>query len=517
MATTDIDFDLLIDPWFDVRTTVGTIEQRSILGMLDDAAGLVEIADPSPLVVFGLHRLLAAVLLQALELEDEEAWVALWEQRRFAPEALARVGELCAGRFRLFDPERPFYQAGDIPLAPVPKDAKTVGYLLPELSTGTNIAHFDHRGDEDHALCGVCCAKGLVLLAAFATAGGAGIKAGLTGVPPTYLLPLGDNLFETLLLNLLLPDYWKQSAADPGPRWAREPAVPKSVEQLRVGRLEALTWTPRRVRLFPDGPGTCSACGAAGTVVRRMVYQQGCSLAKEIPYLDPWAAYKPRDDAAADLIPHRPRPDRDLWRDFPELVLHGDLRPQILHQADDLTAELPELERPDRCRIAAVAVRTDMKAKLFEWHHDRFEFPPALVADPQAETLVRDSLALAETLAGVLRAAIRKLHPVASRPQADRQAVRTALEAAVRIAVGSYWQGLASAFHGLLNDPALLAGDVGRGAVQHHWHAALRHAATAAFEAARRGMADDARSYVREATASSYLYGWMKKHLRKEE
>jgi CRISPR system Cascade subunit CasA len=419
MNQTSDDCDLLTAPWISVPTPNGETVPVGILQAFQQADRLAGITDPSPLATFGLYRLLLAVLHRYLELQDAEAWGELWEEGRFPDSFLTRVQAACADRMRLFDPQRPFYQSGDIRLDTKPAEPlKSVGYLAPEAPTGTNIAHFDHAGEDTHAYCPACCTKGLIQLPVFALAGGAGIKPGINGVPPLYVLPCGQNLFRTLMLNYLLPPYRPSLAAaqDPGPLWEATSRVDARKEKDTTGFVESLTWPPRRVRLFPDAGGVCSRCGnEANTLVRRMVFAQGWSRHKELPpWRDPWAAYAARRAAGgtqSDLIPVRPSEHREVWRDFPSLFLESapgqTERPQILDQIASLQGDV--LPRRLSIRHEVFGLRTDMKAKIFEWRQDTFLFPAALLASPPAGQAIRQALAYASHVDDALQAGLKLL------------------------------------------------------------------------------------------------------------
>ena len=242
----------------------GDAAEYGVAGLLEHSHELTEIIDPSPLVVVSVLRLLEAVLLFSLEIADEDHWLDLWEARRFQSEVMARIAQRCADRMDLFDDRRPFYQSSDLPASGESERSKSVGYLFAEAATGTGVVHYAHAADATHAFCPACCAKGLVVLPAFATSGGQGIKPSINGVPPTYVLALGENLFETLLLNFILPPYRPPMAAipDPGPFWTTDGVTPHKEERASAGFIESLTWQPRRVRLLtPLTEGICTWCG----------------------------------------------------------------------------------------------------------------------------------------------------------------------------------------------------------------------------------------------------------------
>ena len=114
----------------------------------------------------------------------------------------------------------------------------------------------------------------------------------------------------------------------------------------------------------------------------------------------------------------RPRPERGLWRDFPALFLvdpdKETTRPAVLNQLDYLVEDgcLP----PEALiRFDAFALRTDMKAKIFEWVHDSFDFPAALIESERVAASIKEGLHAADQVARDLVGALRLMHPIMDR------------------------------------------------------------------------------------------------------
>ncbi len=511
MTNTIDEFDLLTEPWIPVRPASGDSEpaELSLLEVLRRAGEIAGITDASPLATCAIQRFLFAVHRWYLPPADLDEWEEQWQDPDLGTRLATVIGQRCAGKLRLFSKERPFYQSGDIPLAGKPSEPlKSVGYLAPEASTGTNIAHFSHDGEAAHRYCPACCSKGLLVQAAFATAGGAGIKPGINGVPPLYLIPQGSTLRQTLVLNSLVTEHLPELAGsrDPGPLWEQaDPSVARSLEKSTTGFAESLTWPPRRVRLFPGEGGDCSRCGRPSAVlVRRMVYAQGWSRAKAVPlWQDAWAAYRQNGTkpGAAERIPVRPQESRDAWRDFPALFLNDaadTIRPAVLDQISSLFQDgtLP----PDTAVVHEVfGLRTDMKAKIFEWRRDSFRFPPALLEDRHAQQEVRRALTDARDGGeSALRAGLRRLlqdngdfnyqNPLAS------------------VALRQYWQTLEGEFRGALLQPALTGGAEQQSVWRRSWWDTVERTARGAMDLATRSMESYGDAWKREVEAGE-LFG----------
>lgn len=461
--------DLLVDPWLPAVDSTGGRVELGLLDCLARAHDLREIVDPSPLVTCAIHRFLAAILQSATPVDGLDAWADIWDAGRLSESVVERVETACAGRLRLFDSEHPFYQSVDIPLDAHSNGAlKSVGFLFPEASTGSNVTHFSHHGDDAHAYCPVCCVHGLLLQPAFATSGGAGFKPSINGVPPIYVLPRGSSLFETLLLNHVVPLYQpaQRTPRDPGPLWIETNVVGPKDERNGAGFVESLTWPARRIRLIPDAGGWCSRCGrAAPTLTRRMIFSPGRSLTKGLVlWNDPWVAYVERTSSTESKRGSvRPRPEHDVWRDFSGLFLAtgdenrtGDIavrrvRPSVLGQADRLVHEQMIVWQ---LRVDTVAMRTDMKAKVFEWRQDSFIFPAELL-DGRATREIDAALLCMERVADALAQAILRLHPAAERATPDWTRLRKEMADSIVLWTRAFWQSLELPFRESLNDSRL--------------------------------------------------------------
>lgn len=520
-------FDLLHQPWIPVIDCRGQPLELSLLEVLDRAHELAAVEEASPLVTVGLHRFLFAVLHHYLPLADEDDWEAVWSAGRLPKGLRDKVANECAGRLDLFHKKHPFFQSGDIPLTGKPGGTiKTVGYLFPEASTGTNIVHFSHPGEDSHAYCPACCARGLVAQPPFAMAGGRGMRPGINGVPPFYVVPHGSNLAATLLLNYVLPTHRPRVAADtdPGPVWCGDGEVPEEEKCAGAGFVESLTFPSRRMRLFPDcAGGICSRCGRqSGVLVRRMVYDQGCYLAEGRVWRDPWVSYALRrgaNNAQSQPIPIRPSEERSVWRDFPRMFLKGQTdaeRCAILNQLDDLIDQ-NVLDAKTPVAFEVTGVRTDMKAKVFEWIHSSLDFPLALIREAKAAPYISGALKTAEDVAGVIADALCRLHPDAERQSPKWADVRKAMRTLITRTQRQYWQELEIPFRRSLQDPRLTGSTTELGQWQKEWRETVFSTARRLFEQTVEAYDSTADELRRQQTARHLFYGVLKKMREKGE
>ncbi len=519
-------FDLWQSPWIRVRDATGSAALLGLRQTLSEAHRWRDLADPSPLAVVGIHRLLVAILQDALRPQSQADLVSLWKEGRFAAEALDAFEAAYAERFDLFSADRPFLQSGDKAVAPQKGDnVKTVLYLHPDWPAGSEATHYRHGRDSDAAFCPACAAAGLVLQPAFATSGGAGIKPSINGVPPLYVLPQGETLAQSLIASLVTPDH-RPSAADREQDdvwWRHEPTIGFKDERERVGYLHSLTFPVRQVRLHPtlSAGQSCARCGTEGDwLVRTMVYNMGQSRAGGAQFWqDPFAAYRPRRDGKGEPVPLRPQAGRALWRDYAALFLDRgreqakSIRPSVLAQIDAV-AERSGWLAADVLRVRCIGMRTDMKAKVFEWVDEGLQVPLGLLHAPAAALEIEEGLGFCERIQGDLRYAWR-MH-FEGRPghhAAQRDRMVEHFWAALAPQFEPFTQACAAAAE-LADNPAANS-DVALASARLAWARVVCRAAEAAFTQASALVGDDAVSLRQRTQGEAFCRALIHKH-RKE-
>jgi CRISPR system Cascade subunit CasA len=482
-------FNLWTEPWITVEEPDGTLAQASIEDVLLRAGYIRALYDPSPLVIVGMHRLLTAILQDALNPQRPGDLHRLRAEGCFPESVVRAFGEQYAHRFDLFAEEVPFLQSADLPRKPPKKGAKTVTYLMPQIPAGSLVTHYRHGVAEDNVFCPACAAQGLLTIPAFATSGGAGIRPSINGVPPIYVLPGGETLFESLAASLVLPAYQPRVASntEDAAWWKREPIVRRREVVQEVSYLHSLTFPARRVRLHPEPlQETCSRCGRESKWgVRTMVYKMGEYRPKDAPFwFDPFAAYRIRGKKGP--IPIRPQEGKALWREFASLFLPSPADqeatqrtqpPSVLYQLaeeglrDDLDVY------PFRC----IGMRTDMRMKVFEWIDAGFDVPVALIQDSAGSLEVRQALDFATDCAGIIAHTFRRTFGGEGKNERH--------EPLKRRMVDDYWAALANPFrHFVLT----VAEHEAREAARCAWLNRVMEEAKAAFETYSEMTGDDA-------------------------
>lgn len=471
------NFNLVDQPWLPCRTAAGETRLFGLRDALVGSHGIRELRDGSPLVTAALHRLLLAVLHRVFGPADPDAWRALWLAPALPSGPLEEYFARWRGRFDLLDERRPFYQtAGFATEAP-----SGVNRLAQERARGNNPTLFDHTDDTDPpALSPAEAARLVVAEQAFAVGGGKSATGNTTHAPlvgGAAVLPLGAALRETLLLNLVTYDaserpvpadgdvpFWERDR-DGGPPLERMPASPD-------GYLDLLTWQSRTLRLHVEDLD-------GRPVVRRVSYAQGRRFAPPPGLFDPAFAIRRSSDGDRAI---RLAEDRGVWRDSAALFQFAAadefLGPLVLRE---LAERRPDVEglRP-ACETAVIGLCTD-KAKVNFWRHERLPLPLAYLADAQLVADLKTALALAESVAVVLRSAVRTAARTALSPadpsRADKDRVSQLADSLAPERL--YWSRLEEPFRRLLTD--LPAAD--RTERLREWfEAVLRRQAREAFE-----------------------------------
>jgi len=494
-------FDLWTEPWITLERPGGGRERLGIEQTLLRAHEFRAIYEPSPLAVVGTHRLLTAILQAAVDPQKAADLRRLWAAGRFSEDRVRAFGLHFGVRFDLFSSDAPFLQSADLALQPAKGElVKTAAYLFLETPSGSSITHYRHGSEETQVFCPVCAAAGLVTMPAFATSGGAGIKPSINGVPPIYVVPGGRTLFESLAASLLLPKNLPEVASHDVDKawWSREPLVGHGQEVLEVGYLHSLTFPARRVRLHPGELGApCTRCGQVSHWgVRTMVFDMGESRPKDAPiWFDPFAAYiLPDDTSGKGPRPVRPIAGHALWREFGALFLPhsggggkaaNTRRPGVLYQLANEDLGIPWEDYPFRC----VGVRTDMKAKVFEWVDAGFEVPCRLLSNERAGDTVQEATSFATDCMAVLRGAFRAASTETRKGERHHGLAQRMID--------DYWTALAGPFRGFVAGLSLLSPEQFETQAR-LWAQSVVREAQRAFVRAISALGDDAENLRRQ-------------------
>lgn len=494
-------FNVLTEPWIPVVRMDGSCDELGILPCLLQAHELREIRDPSPIIEFGLYRLLVAFILDSLihaeiRPEDKLDLKELIRLGQFDSDVLKTYVKTCGDVFDLFDTRRPFLQT------PINSGSeKPIAGAYPAAPSGSSTGHWHHRHETDLGMSAAEAARLLTTFAPFMTAGGAGLSPSINGAPAIYTLPMGPTLYETLCLNIPL----RRTETGGGSIAWRNPQEPGQ-ERMQATTAEALTWRPRKVQLSPENHPN-------RTAVSKMKFSRGDST--RFTWIDPNLGYRYDKDK---ITPIRMRTARPIWRDAGPLLLlsqknSGNSLDKVAYQRPDVIQQMFEIsEAAYICKIVAYGMRTDMKMKVFEWVRCSLAVPSRLGASTRLGTVVNAELELADKAAYALSSSIKQLYP------REGAGNKSALGALAGRSERAFWQQLESRFYPLMAAFAALNEDAPDDlelikATAQPWRNAIERIAKEQFEFTAKDMDADSDALERQVRARLYLQNALRKHL----
>ena len=384
-----VQYSLLDEPWLTAVTRTGEPLACGIREVLKQAHTLRALIDASPLVEYGLYRLLCVLLMDALRPQETEDLQDILEAGRFDAEQLERYYAQCAQdgcTFDLFDAERPFLQA---PYRPAwDKAAKPACVLDVTIPSGNNHTHFDHRDNAEIGFSYAQAARLLPAVQVFCTAAAQGYPSGPNGAPPYFALVQGDNLFETLVLSMIDLDSVQGAFDDPPAVWRSAMEIEPKQVVAETSWLYGMLFPARRVTLIPD---------EHTQTVRKIYFCQGMNYLATQNWTDPYVTYHLNEKGR---FAWRPKQERPVWRNLDALLKNKHkLRPRVLEQFASLK------QGQDHAHVVLYGVQTDQASYIDIMRHD-LQIPTAAMQNPYAATLVEGCIGLSEQLAKVLRGAL---------------------------------------------------------------------------------------------------------------
>jgi CRISPR type I-E-associated protein CasA/Cse1 len=445
-----VKYDLLTEPWIPVIDKEDHMYELGITNLIEQAPKLLRLNESSPFMEFGIYRMLIALIMDVYSLQSFGDVENLLQTGQFDKKIFEEYMHQYGSHFDLFNPETPFYQG---PMrAELENKEKPISNLIQHIPSGTNVIHFTHVFENNFAISPKIAAKALCALPPFMTMGGSGFSPSINGAPPIYTLILGDSLFETLVLNCLTESLsvplnnWKSP-----PFWKFANFTPK-MEVNAGGVLLGLTWQPRYVHLIPRTGDICMYSGESSPIlVHQMYFEPGMKPVGS--WIDPHAAYQ---KTSKGLSIYRQREGHVIWRDYGGLFLSHEIggdftgaipkgvriqrqKPAIISHFEHLKIDR-YIDANKIIKIQVYSIRTDMKAKIFEWQKDLLSLPRGILELPGAEIIIQNAIEKAETIEFLMRTAIKKLYP------RDGKSNKKAFEKIQDQACSQYWNNLRPIF-----------------------------------------------------------------------
>lgn len=348
----DKDFNLLDEPWIRVIDKDCGIHEVSLIGLFEHAHVYRDLCGELPTQDFAVLRLLLAVLHTVFSRYDEngderpledsddalERWKELWENRKFPVEVITEYLESQRESFYLFHPERPFYQCEHAKAGTEYSASKLNG----NLSESSNKLRLftDISGKAKEEMTFAEAARWLLYVNAYddtsakpsGEARKQGIKLPSVGVGWLGKLGIifvtGENLFETLMLNLIMVNENEELLGKEMPVWEREKIADGERTQIPVpdNLSELYTLQSRRLYLKRKEKKVMGYYLLGGDFFDRE-FNTGAG------FLEPMTIWKNPDNKKTDVyIPRRHDGSKQFWRDCPVAVLgdKGNRQPGII-------------------------------------------------------------------------------------------------------------------------------------------------------------------------------------------
>ena len=387
-----MEFNLLDEPWIRVMTEDCIVVERSLMQVLLNSHQYQRLAGELPTQDVALLRLLLAILQTVFyrvdpegeddPIEDRAAairrWQALWNAGRFPVQPIRTYLETWKDRFWLFHQEHPFYQVPAAALGTKFKASKLNGELS---ESAHKMRLFPLRdGEEKETLSYAEAARWLVTLIGFddsaSTKKETGTGTGWLG-DRVNVYAIGENLFETLMLNLVFLKDGRYVWAENIPAWEQPTMTTAKKREIPLpdNQAELLTLQSRRLILSREENRVTGFSSTGGDFFGKEGRVNAFSEQMTL-----WRAGKTPKNAVPQFVPASVDPWRQMWRDF-EVILG---RREDTH-IPGVVAWLTELRRKNviprkYVHIASVGVTYDSKkGSIADIISDHLDFQMSLL------------------------------------------------------------------------------------------------------------------------------------------
>ena len=419
----EIEFNLLDEPWIRVLRPDYAVEEVSLTDALLRAGEFRFLAGEMPTQDAAVLRLLLAVLHTVVSRDRETGepafrcaddallcWQQIWNQGRFDGGQIRDYLERWRDRFWLFHPERPFYQVPEAGIGTEYMAAKLNGEVS---ESGTKFRLFSsYLGGEKETMSYAQAARWLVYLNAFDDTSAKPKGKNLPSPGPGWLgklgliLARGDNLFETLMLNLTLLKDGAVLWGAPKPCWERErPAAGERIEiPVPDNPAQLLTLQSRRLLLLREEERVTGYRLLGGDF-----FEPGNAFAEQMTV---WKKENGKRDEPDVFRPARHDPAKKFWREFPAAFAAGAgvHRPGVVSWLSCLE-QTGILDRQMICFQTVAAVYGDKNFFVADTFDDALSFHLSLLGELGAywQNAVTLEVGRCEQLAGALGRFAKKL------------------------------------------------------------------------------------------------------------
>lgn len=361
------EFNLLDEKWIQVLKNDCSEELVSLTEVLIYAHEYRDLSGDTPEQDMAVLRLLLAVLHTVFSRMDQDGhvdkidspvkarkrWRALWEKGYFQEKVIHTYLEPLHERFWLFHDQYPFWQISQAAVGTEYTAAKLNGELS---ESGNKVRLFPlcngiRKKEMEYAQ----AARWLLYVNAYDDTSSKPKGKGLPSPGVGWLGKLGlieavgENLFQTLLLNLtLLKDGRNLWEGENRPIWEREPDKAERQEiAVPDNQAELLTLQSRRLLLKRDHDKVVGYYLLGGDF-----FDKNLAYAEQMTV---WRQVKEKDRTF--FTPRRHDPSRQMWRDFGNIFVdQGEnvRKPGIVSWYDTIAMEMHWKKKAIRFRIVSV-------------------------------------------------------------------------------------------------------------------------------------------------------------------
>ena len=453
----DFSFNLVDEPWIPCAGLDGTYRSCGLRELFLHAHELRSIENQNPLTEAALLRLLLAIVHRAIDgPRDGRSWKELYIAGSFDERVTEYLGKW-HHRFDLFSREKPFYQTPGL----IVVDSKSgedvpqpVALLMIERASGNNKTLFDHTNNDTPVRLSPAEAACALITAQMFSLGGLNRKTtNLFGLQlrfedslmtkGVFVALTGGNLFETLLLNLLIYNDNEPIPNTPEDRpvWERND-IGGTGKITPKGYMHILTPKCRHILLVPEH----DKCG--DIFIEHVYIAQGEEFIEEVT--DP--GFISRRNNKGEWYHLRLTPDRLVWRDSLALFSFDEQhyrRPKVFRQAQSMRGVVTQAKRYD-CKTYALINEKGPTSNPLAWRSEKLNIPFSLLSEREMVAYLEKGMQFSESAAGVLQNAVKTFMRIYL-PENTKKKDITA-KAAATGAVRAYWDHLEGHFHRFLLD-----------------------------------------------------------------
>lgn len=369
---TEKEFNLLDERWIRVINEKCEVSEVSLIELFKNAHLYKDLCGELPTQDIAVLRLLLAILHTVFSRYDTggdsstpgdpddalDRWKELWDAGKFPEKPIADYLETQRESFYLFHPERPFYQCAHAKIGTEYTSAKLNGNLSESSNKVRLFSNISGRAKNELSFSEA--ARWLIYVNAYddTSAKPSGEAKKLSEKLPSpgagwlgklgLICAAGDNLFQTLMLNLIAVTEDGELFGKSKPIWERE-KIPDG-ERVKItmpdNLSELYTLQSRRLFLKRDKE-----------TVTGYYLLGGDFFDKENAVIEPMTIWRGAENKTAVVYtPRRHDPSKQFWRDFSSLVINSDKqrRPGIITWLDMLEQEGLIENRPMNLKIFSV-------------------------------------------------------------------------------------------------------------------------------------------------------------------